>query len=104
VERKVAIMNAPRKYRVLWVIALILKVLAWVSLGVAIVGALFAVPSLFSAVGRGAPWYEILPFGLMLGAPIFGIVWFVQLFAFGSILSLLIDIEANTSALAKPPQ
>jgi hypothetical protein len=57
-----------------------------------------------SALGRGAPWYEVLPLGLMMAAPIFGIVWFVQLFAFGSILSLLIDIEANTSALAKPPQ
>jgi len=97
-------MNAPRKYRVLWVISLILKVLAWICLGVAIVGALFAVPSLLSTIGRGAPWYEILPWGLMLGAPIFGIVWFVQLFAFGSILSLLIDIEANTSAQTKPPQ
>jgi hypothetical protein len=33
--------------------------------------------------------------------PVTGIVWFVQLFAIGSILSLLVDIEENTRLLAE---
>ena len=37
--------------------------------------------------------------GLVLGL-LSGIIWFVQLYAFGSILSLLVEIEQNTRALA----
>jgi hypothetical protein len=93
-------MEMPRRYRVLWIIALVLKVLAWVALAGSVLALLIGVPSLIAATARGAPWYEILPAGMMLGFPIFGIVWFVQLYAIGSILSLLIDIEDNTRTLS----
>lgn len=93
-------MQMPPRYRVLWVIALVLKLLAWVALAGAVLALLIGVPGLLSATARGAPWYEILPMGLMLGFPFFGIVLFVQLFAVGSILTLLIDIEGNTRALS----
>ncbi|MGC8780380.1 MAG: hypothetical protein ACP5UQ_05885 [Anaerolineae bacterium] len=88
------------RYQVLRVIALVLKVLAWVALAVAVISLLIALPSFLSATARGAPWYEVAPWGVMLGLPIMGVIWFVQLFAFGSILSLLISIEENTRALA----
>ncbi len=93
-------MNVPHKYQVLRVIATILKALAWLALLVAVIALLIGLPSFLSASARGAPWYEIAPWAVMLGLPIFGIVWFIQLFAIGSILSLLINIEENTRALA----
>ena len=40
--------------------------------------------------------------GMVLG-PLVGIIWFVQLFALGSVLSLLVDIEENTRSLAEQP-
>ncbi len=93
-------MNVPRKYQVLGIIALVLKVLAWLMLLGAVIAVVVALPAFLSASSRGAPWYEVAPWGAMLGLPIFGIVWFVQFFAIGSILSLLINIEENTRALA----
>ena len=38
-----------------------------------------------------------------LAAPIIAIVWFVQLFAFGSVLSMLIEVEEKTRGLAARP-
>jgi len=99
-ERTVAYMNLPRRYQVLRIIAFILKLLAWLMLLGALIAVIVALPAFLSASARGAPWYEVAPWGAMLGLPIFGIVWFVQFFALGSILSLLINIEENTRALA----
>ncbi len=93
-------MNVHRRYQILRVIAFILKLLAWLALGGAVIALLVGLPSFLSASARGAPWYEIAPWAAMLGLPVFGIVWFIQLFAIGSILSLLINIEENTRALA----
>ena len=93
-------MNPPRKYQVLRIIAFILKLLAWLMLLGALIAVIVALPAFLSASGRGAPWYEVAPLGALLGLPIFGVVWFVQFFALGSILSLLINIEENTRALA----
>ena len=94
-------MAVPNRYRVLWIIAQVLKVLAWIALIGAAVALVVGVPSFLSATARGAPWYEVLPLGMMLGFPIFGIVWFVQLYAVGSILSLLMDIEQHTRTLSE---
>ncbi len=91
-------MKAPRKYGLLRLIALVLKVLAWVVLVLGIVG-------MFGLFGIGGSLSGDLGFLRSVttaGAPavlLIAIVWFVQLFAFGSILSLLIDIEENTRAL-----
>jgi hypothetical protein len=93
-------MNVSRKYHILRLLAFVLKLLAWVTLIGAIVAVIVALPAFLSASARGAPWYEVAPWGAMLSLPIIGIVWFVQFFAFGSILSLLIQIEENTRALA----
>jgi hypothetical protein len=95
----VTMTGAPR-YQILRIIALVLKVLAWVALAIAVISLLIALPSFLSATARGAPWYEVMPWGMMLGLPVLGVIWFVQLFAFGSIISLLISIEENTRALA----
>lgn len=90
-------MNASRKYGLLRAIAFVLKVLAWIVLAVGLIG------MLVSLVRTGSPD----PLGRALASlaaiilPITGIVWFVQLFAIGSILSLLVDIEENTRLLAE---
>lgn len=92
-------MKAPRKYGLLRIIAFVLKVLAWVVLALGIVGMF----GLFGMGGSFGPNDAVLRSLTTAGAPavlLIAIIWFVQLFAFGSILSLLIDIEQNTRALA----
>jgi hypothetical protein len=85
-------MSSPQKYGIVRAIAFVLKLLAWVALAAGILVALtsFGLPAI------------VRPVGLVIG-PLVGIVWFVQLYAFGSILSLLMDIEENTHALATQP-
>lgn len=85
-------MSSPQKYGIVRAIAFVLKLLAWVALVGGLVVAL---------VSLGSPAI-LRPLGLVIG-PLVGIVWFVQLYAFGSILSLLIDIEENTHVLATQP-
>ena len=97
-------MNVPRKYLMLNVIALILKILAWVVLAagfIGMIGMLMAGSNLSSDLQTLRPLATAGAFTL----PLIAILWFVQLFAFGSILSLLIDIEENTRALSsRPPE
>ncbi len=91
-------MSSPQKYGVVRAIAFVLKLLAWIAL---IAGLLVAVVSLASGGGPGF-LQVVRSLGLVIG-PLVGIVWFVQLFAFGSILSLLVDIEENTRELSAQP-
>jgi hypothetical protein len=87
-------MNIPRNYNLLRLIASILKVLAWVALVLAVIGIIVALaanlPGVLKLVG-------------VVTALLVGIGWFVQLYAFGSILALLVDIETNTRMLASNP-
>jgi hypothetical protein len=93
-------MSAPHKYGVVRAIALILKILAWIALGAGIAS---AIGILFSGgAGSNSLFNVIRSMGMVLG-PLVGIVWFVQLFALGSVLSLLVDIEENTRSLAEQP-
>ena len=97
-------MNVPRKYPVLRVIAFVLKVLAWVVLAAGIIGMI----ALLSA-GSGLPSdLQVLRPLTTAGAvtlPLVAIWWFALLFAFGSILSLLVDIEEKTREIAaRPPE
>jgi uncharacterized membrane protein len=89
-------MDVPHKYGLLRVIATILKVLAWIVLGVGIAVAIVALFSIGSASGLT----RALSYAGVIGAPLLCIIWFVQLYAFGSVLSLLIDIEESTRAMA----
>lgn len=93
-------MNAPHKYGVVRAIAFVLKLLAWVAL-VAGLGSAVVI-----AVSGGAGANTIVDtfrsLGMVIG-PLVGIVWFVQLFALGSVLSLLVDIEENTRTLVEQP-
>lgn len=89
-------MNASNKYGLVKAIAFILKLLAWLAL---IAGVLAAVVSGVGG-GGGGPLAALRSVGLIVG-PVVGIIWFVQLFAFGSILSLLVDIEENTRVLSE---
>lgn len=93
-------MKVSRKYGFLRAVAFILKLLAWLVLLAGIAGGILAL------VGLGASLTPDLnlPGAVTVLGPaaviLVGVIWFIQLFAFGSILSLLIDIEENTRALA----
>lgn len=93
-------MNVSRKYGLLRVIATILKVVAWIVLIAGIVG---LVAGLGAAGGLGANAPTLLKSIMTAGSwvlPLMGIIWFVQLFAFGSIITLLVDIEETTRVMA----
>ncbi len=92
-------MSVPHKYGVVRAIALILKVLAWVAL---VVGLGSAVGIMVSGSGGNSLVDTFRSVGMVVG-PLVGIIWFVQLFALGSVLSLLVDIEENTRSLAEQP-
>jgi hypothetical protein len=97
-------MNVPRKYPVLRVIAIVFKVLAWLVLAAGIIGMI----ALLSA-GSGLPSeLQVLRPLATAGAfavPLTAIVWFALLFGFGSILTLLVNIEEQTRELsARPPE
>jgi hypothetical protein len=92
-------MSETKKYGILRVIALILKILAWVALGAGIIGMIVVM----SNAGKLPAAMQPLATAGTWGALLFGIVWFVQLFAFGSVLSLLMDIEESTREIAARP-
>ena len=92
-------MSVPRKYGFLRIVALILKLLAWLVLVGGVAGAIVAKTPLSNLLqGMNAPTW--LTGAGTVGVLLICVVWFVQLFVFGSLLSLLIDIEENTRALA----
>jgi hypothetical protein len=89
-----------RRYGFLRAIAFLLKLLAWLAL---LAGLTIAAVSLLMLAGLGSGILNLDPTVRLLGAslaPAVGIAAFVKLYAFGSILSLLIDIEENTRRLA----
>lgn len=101
-------MQVPRKYGFLRFVAFILKLLAWLILLAGIIG-LIAGLAIGLSEGSGGwplPRWQLLG-GAGILAVVVSVVWFVQLFAFGSVLSLLIDIEEDTrrleARLAAPP-
>jgi hypothetical protein len=91
-------MNVPHKYGLVRVIAALLKIVAVLFL---IIGVL----ALIASLGLGNQLQ--LPLWLTLGgavaAPIVALATFIQLYAFGAILSLLVKIEENTRAMLQPP-
>ena len=93
-------MNVPQKYGVVRGIAFVLKLLAWIAL-VAGLGSALAI-AVSGATGANSLVDTIRSLGMVVG-PLVGIVWFVQLFALGSVLSLLVDIEEHTRLLAEQP-
>lgn len=92
-------MNAPRKYGLVRAIALLLKIVAVVIL---LIGIAALVASLFYGNQLRLPQWMTL--GGAVGAPLVALVTFVQLYAFGSILSLLVRIEENTRAMLQQPR
>jgi len=93
-------MSVPHKYRVVRAIGFVLKLLAWIAL-VAGLGSALAI-ALSGGAASGGLVDTIRSLGMVVG-PLVGIVWFIQLFALGSVLSLLVDIEENTRSLAEQP-
>lgn len=83
-------MEAPAKYGLLNVVAIILKALAWIVLIATVIGGFLAIFNLGSGLGTVTGISSIL----------MGVLGFLQLYALGSILSILIDIERNTRSLA----
>jgi hypothetical protein len=92
-------MSVPRKYGILRVVAVVLKIVAWVVLGAGIVGMIIVLANAGTLPAALRP----LASAGTIAVPVIAIVWFVQLFGFGSVLSLLIEIEENTSMIAARP-
>lgn len=84
-------MKTERNYGLLRNIALVLRIISWVALAVGVIGAIVVLT--LSLPGG-------LKFGLFLVAIIAGICWFIQLYAAGSVLVLLMDTEENTREMA----
>jgi hypothetical protein len=95
-------MNVPRKYPVLRVIAMILKILAWVVLAAGFIG-MIALMSAGSRLSADLQVLRPLTTAGAFGLPLIAILNFILLFGFGSILSLLVDIEEKTRAMASRP-
>ncbi len=92
-------MSGSQKYGILRVIATILKFLAWVVLAAGIIGMFIVLAN----AGKMGDALRPLATAGTFAVPIIAIVWFVQLFGFGSVLSLLIEIEENTRGIAARP-
>lgn len=93
-------MNVTRRYGLVRAIAWILKLLAWLVLVAGVVGAIFGVTLLGRTTALSFLPAAMLSTGTLAASLLVGILWFFPLYAFGSILSLLLDIEENTRALA----
>lgn len=96
-------MKVARRYGLVRAIAFVLKLLAWLILVAAIAGAIFGV-SLLGKPAQALLSPALLGTGTVVVALLTGIFWFVPLYAFGSVLSLLLDIEENTRAMAAVTQ
>ena len=90
-------MNVPRKYGLVRAIAVILKLIAVIIL---LLGIVALVASL--VWGNQAALPRWITLGGALAAPLAALLIFVQLYAFGSILSLIVKIEENTRAAISP--
>jgi protein-S-isoprenylcysteine O-methyltransferase Ste14 len=90
-------MNVPRKYGLVRAIAFVLKLIAVIVLVLGIVG---FVGSLLWGNQVALPRWATV--GGALAAPLAALLIFVQLYAFGSILSLLVKIEENTRGMIPP--
>ena len=93
-------MNVPRKYGLLRFVAFLLKLLAWLVLLAGIIGTALGLVFLTAQSGNQPEIFKALSAVGVVALPIISIIWFVQFFAFGSILTLLIDMEENTRLLA----
>ncbi len=93
-------MNGSPKYGLLRTIARVLKIIAWIVLAVGLIAAIVALTSMG---GSADTLTRALNGVLAVVGPLMGIIWFLQLFALGSVISLLIDIEENTRLLAAQP-
>jgi hypothetical protein len=83
-------MEAPARYGLLRFIATILKILAWIVLIATVIGGFLALLNLGSGLGTVTGISSILV----------GVLGFLELYALGSILAILIDIERSTRSLA----
>ena len=90
-------MNVLRKYGLVRAIAIVLKVIAIIVL---LIGIAALVASLIFGNQLALPSWMTL--GGAVAAPLAALLIFVQLYAFGSILSLLVKIEENTRAMIPP--
>lgn len=93
-------MTVRRRYGLVRAIAFVLKLLGWIAL---VVGILAGVLVLTTLNANSPAFVRVLSSVGLVAGPIMGIIWWVQLFAFGSILSLLVDIEENTRSLSAEP-
>lgn len=91
--------DVPRQYNLVRFIAVLLKIVAVLILLLGIAGLVWSL-----TMGKQLPLPGWVALGGAVAAPIVALVSFVQLYAFGSILALLVKIEENTRAMLVPPE
>jgi len=92
--RKAIAMEVPQKYGLFRVIAFILKLIAFILLAVFIIGGIW----LMSNLGSGAGTW------IGLAAMAEGVLVFLWFYGLGSVLTVLLDIEHKSRALAASSQ
>lgn len=95
-------MEIERRFGVLRVISMILKILAWLTLITSVIAAV----GLFLTTNRGQVSPDALPQGVNggLGAGLLslaaGVIYFILFYAFAESILVFVDIEENTRATA----
>lgn len=92
-------MRGRRNYPLVRAIAFVLQLMGWIALALGIIAGVMALTNL----NASAQFVRILSSIGLFAGPLTGIVWWVVLYAFGSVLKILVDIEENTRLLASEP-
>lgn len=99
-------MVVPKRFGMLRLIGVILKVLAWLSLVMGVVGAVVvllagnALVDTLAAAGLASPLGGSEAVILALGGLLMGVIYFLALFAAGESLFLQLAVEENTRLTA----
>ena len=101
-----------RKFRVLRIVASILKILAWIGLVLGVLGGCGTLT--IGLLAGGSSPRELGPLGILGGAVggvvliLFALLYFLFIYAYGELISLLIALEENTrltaERLKEPPK
>lgn len=99
-----------KKFRVLRIVAVIWKVLAWIVLVISVLGGCFTLAMGLIGGASAARSSDMLGLGLggvvggvvtALAAIFFGILYFVFLYAFAELVDVMLALEENTRATAE---
>jgi len=98
-----------KKFTALRIIAVILKVLAWIDAALTVIGFLVclvagaALPRFGGPYGNYGTYGMFGGIGMAFGVLIFGALYFIGLLAWSDLIYVFLAIEENTRAQKPPP-